>query len=158
LELYTNAFGLIVWRVFSVDLINFYVQIYEQTSNGDRRLISNWGRSLRYRQVAESIAVTSVFTTLKYYPSNRERFIGRLVRYARTVSHEPGSLLVFRYVSVVKHEDRFDFHPVAEYLVDTAGAAVSERILDESFSVHAPAANSPIHEGARPGSYAPLRP
>ena len=157
-EAYTNLFGLIVWRVFSADLINFYVEIYEERGNRDRRLISKWGESLRYRQVAESIAVTSVFTTLKYFPSNRELFVRRLVRYARTVPHEQNSLLVFRYVSVLKRENRFDFHPVAEYVVDVDRAVVSDRILDEFMSVHAPTATSPIHEGARPGSYAPLRP
>jgi hypothetical protein len=157
-EAYTNLSGLIVWRVFSVDLINFYVEIYEERANGDRRLVSKWGESLRYRQVAESIAVTSVFTTLKYFPSNRELFVGRLVRYARTVPRDQNSLLVFRYVSVLKRAARFDFHPVAEYVVDTERAVVSDRILDESVSVHAPGATSPIHEGARPGTYAPLRP
>jgi hypothetical protein len=157
-EAYTNLFGLIVWRVFSVDLINFYVEIYEESANGERRLVSKWGESLRYRQVAESIAVTSVFTTLKYFPSNRELFVGRLLRYARTVPRDQDSLLVFRYVSILKREDRFDFHPVAEYVVDVDRAVVSDRILDESVSVHAPAPASPIHEGARPGSYAPLRP
>ncbi|MGH9254131.1 MAG: hypothetical protein ACRD3C_06130, partial [Vicinamibacterales bacterium] len=157
MEASTNVFGLIVWRVFSVDLINFSIQIYEQRPDGERRLVSRWGKSLRYRQVAESIAVTSVFTTLKYYPSNRELFVRRLVRYARTVPRDPGSTLVFRYLSVLKRPDRFDVQPVAEYVVDAARGAVSERILDESVSVHAPAVSSPIHEGARPGSYAPLR-
>ena len=157
LERYTNAFGMIVWRVFSVDLINFYIQIYEQRPDGERRLVSDWGRSLRYRQVAESIAVTSVFTTLKYYPSNRELFIARLVRYARTVPRDEGSLLVFRYVSVSKRPERFDFRPLAEYVVDPRRGVVSELVLDAGAAVHTPAASSPIHEGVRPGSYAPLR-
>jgi len=157
-EAYTNLFGLIVWRVFSVDLINFYIEIHEQRPDGGSRLVSRWGKSLRYRQVAESIAVTSVFTTLKYFPRNRDLFVRRLVRYARTVPHDPGNALLFRYLSVLKRQDRFDFHPVAEYLVDTVSGLVSERILDASVSVYAPAASSPIHEGARPGSYAPLRP
>ena len=158
LDAYTNAFGLIVWRVFSVDLINFFVEIYEQRTDGVRRHVSNWGQSLRYRQVAESITVTSVFTTLKYYPTNRDLFVARLVRYARTVPYDAGSLLVFRYISIRKRQDRFDFRPIAEYLVDVGRRSVSEHILDESTSVHAPASTSPIHEGARPGSYAPLRP
>ena len=157
-EAYTNAFGLIIWRVFSVDLINFYIEIYEQRPNGDRRLLSKWGQSLRYRQVAESITVTSVFTTLKYFPSNHELFVERLIRYARTIPHDRDSLLVFRYLSVLKRPDRFDFHPATEYVVDVSRGAVSEHVLDGSVSVHAGATTSPIHEGARPGSYAPLRP
>jgi hypothetical protein len=157
LDAYTNLCGLIIWRVFSVDIVNFFVQIYDERSDGNRHLVSQWGQSLRYRQVAESIAVTSVFTTLKYYPTNRDLFVQRLLRYARTIPHEPAGRLVFRYVSVLKRPDRFDFHPVSEYVVDVARAVVSERILDPSISVSAPAPTSRIHEAARPGTYAPLR-
>ena len=157
-DAYTNLSGLIVWRVFSADITNFFVQIHDQQPDGTRRLVSRWGSALRYRQVAESIAVTSVFTTLKYYRSNRELFLSRLLRYARTVPCEPGSTLVFQYLSVLKRAKRFHFHPLVEYKVDPRTGVVSEHVLDSSVSVHAPADTSPIHEAARPGTYAPLRP
>ncbi len=156
-EAYTNLFGLILWRVFSADITNFFVQIRERDRDGTTRLISDWGRSLRFRQVAESITVTSLFTTLKYYPSNRELFTERLLRYARTIPHATGSTLVFEYVSVVKRDDRFDFVAIAEYEVDVRRASVAEHVFDNTVSVHRPAAASPIHEGAHPGSYVPLR-
>src|SRR5215470_2267763 len=159
-ETYTNLFGLIIWRVFSADITNFFIRIYEQHADGSRRLISqwaNWRESLRYNQVAESITVTTLFTTLKYYPSNNALFIERLLRYARTVAHRSGSVLVFEYTSVVKRETRFDFVPVTEYSVDVQAAHVEERVIDPSVSVRAPAGSSPIHEGVRPGSYVPLR-
>jgi hypothetical protein len=158
LDWYVNVCGLIVWRVFSVDLVNFYVQIHEQSPAGTRRLVSQWGRSLRYSQVAESIAVTSIFTTLKYYPSRKDLFLARLVRYARTVPCVSGNTLVFQYVSVLTREDRFHFHPIAEYTVDPLNGNVKEQTLDPAISVHAPGAASPIHEATRPGTYAPLRP
>jgi hypothetical protein len=156
-ELYTNAFGLIIWRVFSADVTNFFVRIYEQRGDGARRLVSRWGRTLRYIQVAESITVTTLFTTLKYYASSPTLFSERLLRYARTVPHPPDATLVFEYVSVVKRHDRFEFVPVAEYVVDTARGSVDERILDGSTSTRAAASGSPIHEGAKPGSYVPLK-
>jgi hypothetical protein len=155
-DAYTNLCGLIVWRVFSADITNFFVQIHEQQPDGARRLVSRWGSTLRYQQVAESIAVTSVFTTLKYYRSNRGLFLGRLLRYARTVPCDAGSTLVFQYVSVLKRAKRFHFHPVVEYTVEPRTGVVSEHALDSSVSVHAPADSSPIHEAARPGTYAPL--
>jgi hypothetical protein len=158
LDWYVNLCGLIVWRVFSVDLVNFYVQIHEQSPTGTRHLVSEWGRSLRYRQVAESIAVTSIFTTLKYYPSRRDLFLARLVRYARTVPCAAGNTLVFQYISVSTRNDRFQFRPVAEYTVDPLSGDVKEKTLDPAISVHAPGAASPIHEATRPGTYAPLRP
>ena len=155
-ELYTNFFGLILWRVFSADITNFFVRIYEQDSDGSRRLISCWGRTLRYVQVAESIAVTSLFTTLKYYPSNNQLFVDRLLRYSRTIPRGSDAVLVFQYVSILKRDAHFDFVPVAEYVVDTSLGTVAEHVLDNSVSVRAAAERSPIHEGARPGSYVPL--
>jgi hypothetical protein len=108
--------------------------------------------------VAESIALTSVFTTLKYYPSNRAFFIDRLLRYARTVplSRPVSSCLVFEWVSVVACPDHFEFVPAVEYHVDVTRGTVRESTLRDNVSVHAPASGSPVHEGARPGSYVPL--
>ena len=160
LDGYTNFFGIIIWRVFSVDVVNFFVRIHRQPrgSEGPRTLISDygWGGGLRYRHVAESITITSVFTTLKYYPSNYERFRERLLRYAHTVPCPEDSILVFEYVSIVKSETSFDYIPAAEYTVDLVLGTVDEHILDEDISVRAAQEASPVHEGARPGSYAPL--
>jgi hypothetical protein len=155
LDGYANFFGLIIWRVFSADHTNFFLRIHEQRPDGTRRLVSQWGSSLRYRQVAEAITVTTLFTTLKYYPGNDALFRERLMRYARTVPHGHGSVLVFEYVAVVKREDRFEFVPAAEYVVDLGRAAVEEHVIDSALPVRAAAAGSPIHEAARPGSYAP---
>ena len=71
--------------------------------------------------------------------------------------HDDGSLLVFQCVSVQKRADRFEFVPAAEYVVDTRHGSVGEHILDSAVSLRKPAASSPIHEGAQPGTYVPLR-
>lgn len=159
LERYTNFFGMIVWRVFSADLIDFFIQIYrEPRAGGPRTLVSRygWKGGLRYNHVAESIAVSTVFTTLRYYPSGSGAFQERLLRYARTVPCGPQERLLFEYVRIVKERDRFAFVPVREYAVDVAAGTVEEKVLDESFSVKKPHEASPAFEGARPGSYVPL--
>lgn len=158
LERYTNLFGIIIWRVFSVDHLNFFVRIYEETSGG-RRLISRYGSlgAWRYSHVAESIAVTTVFTTLKYYASNPTLFEARLVRYARTVPVTDGATLVFEYVSIRKEGGRFRDVPVATYTVSPGDWSVTSRTLVTAFSVHAADPASPVHEGVTPGSYAPAR-
>jgi hypothetical protein len=159
LERYTNFFGLIVWRVFSVDIVNFFIRIYScpQGCEQDRRLLSHdgWGPRLRFKHVAESIVLACIFTTLKYYPNNQALFNERLLRYARTFSSEKGDLLIFEYVSLRKESDRCVFAPVAEYRVDPVVATVVERVIDPSVSVRSPHAVSPVHEGVRPGTYAP---
>lgn len=159
LDAYTNFFGIIIWRVFSVDVVNFFVRICsEALPGGPRTVISRygWGGGLRFGHVCESVAVTSLFTTLKYYPSNATLFRERLLRYARTVPCPAGSALVFEYVSIRKAGRRFDTVTVAEYVVDLRAGSVEERILDGTVSVRAAHAVSPVHEGLRPGTYAPL--
>jgi hypothetical protein len=159
LERYTNLFGIIIWRVFSVDLVNFFIRIHaEPREGGSRTLAAPLGTWPRFNHVGEMICLTSLFTTLKYYPSNDSLFRERLLRYARTIPRPPDGVLIFEYVSVVKRADRFDWIPVAEYRVDVDAETVSVLALDPSFSARAAHAVSPVHEGAVPGSYAPLHP
>jgi hypothetical protein len=161
LEIYTNFFGIIMWRVFTIDLINFFPNIYHQPrGGGERTLISRYGwraGSLRFSHVGESITVTCLFTLLKYYKSNRDIFTERLVRYARTLPCPPGSEVVFEYVFIAKHEKSFEYVKAREYIVDPVTGAVAEQVFNHQVDVHAADAASPLHEGARPGSYAPLR-
>ena len=161
LDRYANLFGIIIWRVFTADLVNFLIRIHRQDRvTGDRVLFSRYGLSggLRFSHVAESITVTCVFTTLKYYASNTALFEQRLLRYARTLPCDGDHLLVFEYVSLVKGPSRFEFVPAAEYVVDLRDGSVRRTVLRADVSVHAPHAGSPVHEGATPGSYLPLEP
>ena len=162
LDRYANLTGLIIWRVFTADVVDFFVRVWAQPSaGGGRRLISDYEGftwTHRFRQVAECIAVTSVFTTLRYYPSRRGIFTERLLRYARTIPHAADERLVFEWVAVVGQPDRFAFVSVAEYTTDVTSGHVGEVVLSNAVSVHAPAPASPVHEGAGPGTYAPLEP
>jgi len=158
LDFHANLFGLILWRVFTADVVNFFIRIWEETADGSRRLISDYRMTGPYRfsQVAECIAITSVFTTLKYYPSNRAMFEERLLRYARTIPHAPASRLIFEWVNVAMDRGHFEHVPVTEFSVDVAHGLVAESVLSDRTTVHGVPAFSPVHEGARPGSYAPL--
>lgn len=159
LDRYANTFGLILWRVFTADVVNFFVRVWEAPRNGGaRQLVSDFRRTgpWRFSQVAECIALTSVFTTVKYYPSNRGLFVERLLRYARTIPHAADARLVFEWVNVVARPERFEYVPIAEYLVEPAAATVTDVVLNDTDSVSRIPSVSPVHEGARPGSYAPL--
>jgi len=158
LERYTNFFGIIIWRVFSPDHLNFFVRIYEQErTGGHRRLLSRYGsaRSWRFSHVAESIVVTTIFTTLKYYASNASLFEERLRRYARTLTSPTGCLCVFEYVSIRTTAGRYEYVPAVEYVFDPADQSLRVGAIDAAFDVHAAHATSVVHEGASPGSYAP---
>jgi hypothetical protein len=159
LDRYANALGIIIWRVFSADHTNFCIFIYRQPrAGGTRTLVSRFGlrHALRFAHVGESITLTSLFTTLKYYPSNNALFTSRLLRYARTLPCPSGSVLLFEYVSVGKGTRRFEFEPVAEFLVDLRAGTVNERCLSDRVSVRGAHAASPLHEGLRPGTYVAL--
>jgi hypothetical protein len=157
---YANVFGLILWRVFTADVVNFFVRIWELSPDGSRRLISEYRRTgpSRFSQVAEAIAITSVFTTLKYYPSNRDLFVERLLRYARTIPRAAASCVVFEWVGVAMRPAAFEFVPAAEFTVDVNAATVVETALGNEVAVRDIPSFSPVHEGRRPGSYAPLKP
>ena len=149
--------------MFSADHTNFFLRVYERpraATNNERAIVSRFGLrngSLRYNHVAESIVLTTLFTTLKYYPSNNQLFHERLLRYARTIKHAPDSILEFDYVSIKKADDRFEFVTVATYTVDAVAGTIDENLFDPSFSVRATLSGSPVHEGVKPGSYVPLK-
>jgi hypothetical protein len=158
LDVYANLFGLIIWRVFTADVVNFFVRIWEERADATRRLVSDYRMTgpFRFSQVAECIAVTSVFTTLKYYPSNRALFVDRLLRYARTVPRGASSRLVFEWIGIAARPEQFDYVPVAEFTVDVAARRDTDTRLSDVNDVYQVPVFSPLHEGARPGSYAPL--
>lgn len=159
LERYTNLFGMIIWRVFSVDLVNFFIRIWrEPRGEGARVAAARLGSWPRFNHVGEMICLTSLFTTLKYYPSNNALFRERILRYARTLPRDPGEVLIFEYVSVVRGDTRFDWVPVMEFRVDVDAGTVDEKKLVPSFSPRAAHAVSPVHAGVVPGSYAPAAP
>ena len=155
LERYTNCFGIILWRVFSVDLVNFFIRM--SRVRGEERIpIGPLGAWPRFNHVGEMICLTSLFTTLKYYPSNNQLFQERLFRYARTLPRRPGERLVFEYVSVVNEASRFNWVPAGEFEVDLESHQLTERWFDRSISPRAAHHTSPVHEGAVPGSYRPV--
>ena len=154
LEWYTNLFGIIIWRVFSADHTDFFLRIWSQGADGRRALISDyWRIGSRFNHVGESITVTSVFTSLKYYPSNNGILKERLLRYARTLPCPAGATLVFEYVSIRKKDDRFEYVPVSEFAVDVATGEITERALSDVVCIRSASPVSPIHETSRPGSY-----
>lgn len=158
LERYTNLFGIILWRVFSADLVNFVIEVQTEPAGGGARVaVSDYRNALfhRFAHVCEVITITSVFTTLKYYPGNTALFQERLLRYARTLPCSPTDVLVFGYKSIRKNAKGFAQTTVAEFAVDPRRGTIAEKTVDPSSSVRSIADHSPVYEAIRPGSYAP---
>lgn len=164
---YQNWVPIIMWRVFTPDVTNFFIRIRkiepatgESTSIGDEESGYAYGGGggllwkLRYLHVTESIAVTTVFTTLKYFQSRRELFERKLIEYARTLG--TGSF-EFEYVAILKAETSFEFLPVGRFRVDTTAGVIEEEKLVPTFDYGAPADFSHIKETAGYGTYVPAR-
>lgn len=160
LEKYTNFFGIIIWRVFTADVVNFFILIYHRNlETGKRTLISRygWKNGLRFSHVGESIAITSLFTTLKYYASNPQLFKERLLRYSKTLPCPQGHVLDFDYVSIQPKDNKFTFKKVARYEVDPQTKQTTEFLFKDGKLAKTKSEYSPIHEGIIPGSYAPAK-
>ena len=157
LEVYTNAFSISIWRVFSADHTNFYPLISRQRKNaGERVLISHYAQiGGRFTHVGECITVTSLFTTLKYYPNNSDLFRDRLFRYARTLPRGSDEVLIFEYVSIRKTPDGFIEVPVAEFVVDLDANTLVETTLEQGADcLRMAAPGSPVRPASKPGTYA----
>ena len=134
---YQNWVPIIMWRVFTPDVTNFFIRIRKidpatgtVTHLGDEESGYAYAPGggllwkLRYLHVTESIAVTTVFTTLKYFQSKRDLFDHKIVEYARTLGD---GTFEFEYVAILKGETSFDFLPVSRFRVETASEDSSPR-------------------------------
>src|SRR5436190_16553925 len=159
-----------MWRGFTPDFTNFFVRIYRlDHATGERtplvhedttyayRDLRHFRRSMRFLHVTESIALTTVFTTLKYFRSQRELFEQRLRAYAATLGEE-GARLDFEYVAILKGDRAFEYLPVTRFTVDLATNELVETPLVPGFDHGAPAKHSHIKETAGFGTYAPRSP
>ena len=162
LERYTNLFGLIIWRVFTVDVVMFFNDIeIVNRETGEVRTYArpgklDWSSRFRYLHVGEFVCLASLFTTLKYHPSQRHLFEGKLIRYARTVHRPAGWNVRFTYKLIDKQERNFAFRAVHVFEVDPDARTIQETVLDPSANLSVGHASSPVREGVRPGSYAPV--
>lgn len=164
---YSNWVPIIIWRVFTPDVTNFFVRIYHTDEQGQEHTVlnearyalsdlSNPGLKLRFLHVTESIALTSVFTTLKYFPSNRQLFNDKLLTYAQSISHDIDSkpkVFRFEYVAISKGPSEFVFTAVGNFWVDLSTSEVWEKKIVEEFDYSAPSKFSPVRESVAPGSY-----
>jgi hypothetical protein len=167
LTYYANATPIIMWRVFTADVTNFFIRIYMVDASGREhavlteegtyayRHLRRFRWSARFLHVTESITLTTVFTTLKYFPSRRDLFEERLVGYARSLGLLDATRIRFEYVAIRKDAAALRYDAVVEFVVDLATATVTERKLDPTFNYSLPARFSHIRESVGFGSYLP---
>ena len=153
IDRYTNFFGMLVWRVFTADLIDFVVHVRVPEAGGQWRECTAWSpRHPRWWHVCESITLTSLFTARRYWPENPELFQARLLRHARTV----GPVVEYELEGLRQVEGRWTSEAVMRYRVECAAGTVTETVLAPWYSPTRVHRGSRVHGmSSRPGSYAP---
>ena len=160
---WTNLWGIIIWRVFTIDNTNFYVNAFQENrETGERRLYSvpeefSFSKGFRYLHVCEYVCFVSIFTTLKYFPSNSPLFTKKLLRYARTIPCSEDEVLVFQWVDIKKDHNRFHEVPSKEYRVDLLSQELTVTDLADGSSETDSLRYSDLHEAGKVGSYAPAK-
>ena len=169
---FANRVPIIIWRVFTPDVTDFYVRIWGADAQGVKQELlvdektyglANWGRplfKLRMLHVSESIAITSVFTTLKYFPSDRNLFERKLIRYTDSLAvdlKDVYSRFCFEYVKIVKFNLKFEMVPIADFWVDLISRQVSQKNWQAEFDFSKPAQFSPVRESMSPGNWLPKK-
>ncbi len=160
LERYTSFFGIILWRVFTYELIDFFIRVYfEDKTTKQRTLHTRFGhwsfkKSNRFLWVGESITSLIVFNTIRYF-GDEKLFKERVLRYAKTMPRPKNADIILEYVQIVPSETEYRFVPAREFRADIEKAEVTETVIDPSVSIQFKKPGSPLHVSGRPGSYAP---
>lgn len=158
---WSNLWGIIIWRVFTVDNTNFYVRAsFEDKDTGKRQLYSRPGEydfstSLRYIHVCEFVCFVSIFTTVKYFPTNSPLFTHRLWRYTRSLPCPANHLVVYEWVDVKKEQGRFVDVTSKEFRLDLESGEMTVLNLEDGSSETDTLRFSELVAGATVGSYAP---
>jgi hypothetical protein len=160
LEIYTNAVGIILWRVFTIELIDYYLLAYFQDpATGKRIPITRlgrwkWNQSNRFLWVGESIMSVIVFNTERYF-LQPELFHKRILQYAGTFGCPAGQEIIFEWIVINIENNRYVDRLGKEYRVNLSSGTIQERILDSAALAEQKKRNIAMHASARPGSYAP---
>lgn len=152
---YSKYFGTILWRVFTPDITSLHINIFLVDSDMSKRKLTSWDdkKCFRYRYVGEAITVASIFTSLRYWPSNYEIFKTRILSYARTLN-TIGCLYVIFEVSRVKiDQQNSKLDLVSLFVLNLSESYISEHRINYDYDLRAPEKFSRIRSDAKIGEY-----
>ena len=140
---------------------SFYVQAYfEDKDSGERQLYSKPGEydlssGLRYIHVCEFVCFVSIFTTVRYFPSNSPLFTNKLWCYTRTLPCPENHRVVYQWIDLKKSEHGFEEVASQEFALDPETQEFTVTNLQDGTSATDKLRFSELVEGATVGSYAP---
>ncbi len=120
----------IIWRVFSPDVVNLVVNIYELNGNNKLRInnasfyngrAKGFFNKFRYFHVAESCVLSSIFNSVKYDDNNLKEAKLKLLRYNDTVKEQmviPQNKIMYQVIILKKINGYFKESISEEWTID----------------------------------------
>jgi len=139
---------ILIWRVFSADVVNIYSLVYEVDSSGDKRLINRWdfktdyGKNaldrFRFFNVAESCVMSSIFNSVRYNDKNLPTAKQRLMQYSYTLLPQlqsKGNNILFEVYRLTKNSktEKLERIKISDWMVNLKSTSC-ERIWFSSSS------------------------
>jgi len=139
---FAQVVPIIVWRVFTPDIIDFFVRVQaSHKKTQEIRDISNENTVYRFgggggfllrqrfRHVAESVVLSSLMGTRKYFGEESELFRVRAVRYAQSLPLDDEEIAVLEFVSIRSGDRQFEYLPTIRFYINPLEETVREEIL-----------------------------
>jgi hypothetical protein len=152
-----NFFPIIIWRVFTPDVTNFFIKIRikNKINKGVEVLDENniytvfsdysfWTK-FRFLHVMESITITNIFNSLRYFKNNQELFIKRLLKYSKTFPNHSDNIYIYDYILIEKTSKFFQYKPLKSFIVDTKNESVKSIEIKNSELISKCSTYSPVH-------------
>jgi len=152
---YSRYFGTILWRVFTPDITSLHINVFTTDDEGKRTLLSKWKdwRCLRFRFVGEAVTLTSIFTTLRYYPSNQDLFEKRLLSYVNSLKCSGSKFVEFEISRVKLGKSHSELELVSRFKVDLNSKLIMETPLTLDYDLRMPEFLSKIRPDSKIGEY-----
>lgn len=147
--------GTILWRVFTPDITALHINVYAINNAGDLVLLSKWDSiwCARYRNVGEAIALTSIFTSLRYWPDNPELFKIRLIHYCQTLESSKYSEFKFTVSHIEINQQESYLLPVCDFIVNLEKSSVVKNVLNDTVDISKKERFSSLTPGSSVGTY-----
>lgn len=134
---------ILVWRVFSKDIVNFYIKVEELDKQGITHRLNpdtfynpnacGIFAKIRFFHVAESCVLSSIFLSVRYDPDNFPEAVTKLKRYSDTLWDQmlcSKNELAFTYTKIIKQGDKMEFIDVEKWSLIN-GNVVREQLTTE---------------------------
>ena len=147
-------YGISLWRVFTSDLTSIYVEVYAKNQLGEYRLLSEWGKwnCFRYRNVGESITITSIFTTLKYFPANSDLFESKLLTHSLSIKDYNFIKYKVYYIATNIDYASHEFVLVSDFNVDKLNKVISVEVKNNTIDLRNPDNFSAVRKNSGTGN------